>query len=590
MGANDVHDFMGLPFEGEEIKAAVSSEDEVFKQWRTVYGNIPYKKIASLLTEEKQDENFEMLFVMYALGTLLCPNASICVSDYLLKVILSTKDRLGKFDWSSYVLNELYKGIRVYKKQLEKGKLTEKKKNIPGCLYFLQIYCLQKFPLGETKASHIKDALAFWDEKKVQERVNMEKESDQGLLHPASQATSFDPENLTHPEIKRTYARLVSMLGEEMMSLQSRLMKDSDNVSEEEKDKEEEPESEEEETEEDGIESEDDKNQEEEQEIRSEKDMGKALRSPFLEIKSKPGNKRTIDDRQALFDMCTARCDEEEQKQYFVSMYGYFLTRGELQCLQRRRWINDRFMTMVAKTFVGDQKDKEGRVNRHIFSADFMQKMVANPLRWKWEDHEREILPKYIGYNIGDCDFLFGPTLFEDHWFCYVLETKTMTFYALDSLVDSITFMRLQAEEEEAKKKGGEQQHDVKKKKRTNKGHFNPKHFMATQTMNCFHTMLRAVKPELFANEEKIDNEVKWAKVYVQNDTDSCGVHVLSWLQEWDGTARDAAGYTMPRYSNDELQELKVGCLWWLVTHPHNEHRDEVMSMLSDYNKSKRRR
>ncbi|XP_028758838.1 uncharacterized protein LOC114717808 [Neltuma alba] len=113
---------------------------------------------------------------------------------------------------------------------------------------------------------------------------------------------------------------------------------------------------------------------------------------------------------------------------------------------------------------------------------------------------------------------------------------------------------------------------------------------MATQTMNCFHSMLRAVKPELFVNEDKIDNEVKWAKVYVQNDTDSCGVHVISWLQEWDGTVRDDAGYTMPRYSNDELQDLKVGCLWWLVTHPSNEHGSEVMSMLSDYNKTKKRR
>ncbi|XP_028807539.1 uncharacterized protein LOC114762242 [Neltuma alba] len=145
-------------------------------------------------------------------------------------------------------------------------------------------------------------------------------------------------------------------------------------------------------------------------------------------------------------------------------MYGYFLTRGELQCLQCRRWIDDRFMTIVTKTFIGDQKEKDGRVNHHIFSADFMQKMVANPL--------------------------------------------------------SITFMRLQAEEEETKKKGGEQQHDVKKKKkRTNKGQFDPKQFMATQTMNCFHSMLRAVKPKLFVNEDKIDNEVKWAKVYVQNDT-----------------------------------------------------------------------
>ncbi|XP_028791874.1 G-type lectin S-receptor-like serine/threonine-protein kinase At1g11330 [Neltuma alba] len=222
--------------------------------------------------------------------------------------------------------------------------------------------------------------------------------------------------------------------------------KDSENVSKEEKDEEEEFESveekvvkgnelEEEEIEEEGTKSEDDRNQEEEQETQSEKEMGgeenkrkeedkeqeedkedeeenkreeedpednqgegekyvrkstrviskgKALRSLFLEIKSKPEKKRTIDDKQALFDMCTAMCNEKEQKQYFILMYGYFLT--------------------------------------------------------------------------------------HDHWFCYVLEIKTMTFYALDSL------------------------------------------------MNYFYTMLCAVKPELLANEDKIDNEVKWARVYVQND------------------------------------------------------------------------
>ncbi|XP_028752725.1 glutamic acid-rich protein-like [Neltuma alba] len=184
MRANDVHDFMGLPLKGEEIKVVVSSEDEVFKQWKVVYGNIPYKKIASLLTEKKQDENFEMLFVMFALGTLLCPNTSIC-------------------------------------------------------------------------------------------------------------------------EIKKTYAQLVSMLGEEMMALQSRLTKDSDSVSEEEKDEEEESKSEEEkvvkgseskeeEIEEEGTESEDDR--EEEQENQSEKEMGGEENK--REEEDEEGNTREEEDEE----------------------------------------------------------------------------------------------------------------------------------------------------------------------------------------------------------------------------------------------------------------------------------------------------
>ncbi|KAI9128711.1 hypothetical protein K1719_000194 [Acacia pycnantha] len=47
-------------------------------------------------------------------------------------------------------------------------------------------------------------------------------------------------------------------------------------------------------------------------------------------------------------------------------------------------------------------------------------------------------------------------------------------------------------------------------------------------------------------------------------DVDSCGVHVISWLQMWDATEQED-GYTMPSYSMDEIQELKIGMLWWLM-------------------------
>ncbi|XP_028801895.1 glutamic acid-rich protein-like [Neltuma alba] len=280
----------------------------------------------------------------------IVPFYTRCAPKQFIQVILSTKDRLGKFDWSSYVLNELYKGIGVYKKQLEKGKLIEKKKNVPGCLYFLMIYCLQKFPLGERKASHVKHAVTYWDKKKVQQRVKEEKESNRGILHLAKQSTKFDPENLTHPREDKDEE-------EESKSEEEKVVKGSDSEDEEEDDRNEED-----------SESEDDRNEEEEQETHSEKKIGgqelddedkevvyedkedeeenkreekdeedkevhennqgegnkhvrkstrviskgKALRSPFLKIKSKAGKKRTIHDKLALFDMCTTRCNEEE--------------------------------------------------------------------------------------------------------------------------------------------------------------------------------------------------------------------------------------------------------------------------------------
>ena len=100
-------------------------------------------------------------------------------------------------------------------------------------------------------------------------------------------------------------------------------------------------------------------------------------------------------------------------------------------------------MSMVAKTLVGDQK-KNGQVKRHIFSADFMTKMSHQPIRWSVQQNEREVLPKHVGYNIGECDFIFGPTVFDHHWFCYVIEPRSLRFYVLDSLVEYTRFMKEQ--------------------------------------------------------------------------------------------------------------------------------------------------
>ncbi|KAI9113678.1 hypothetical protein K1719_014929 [Acacia pycnantha] len=74
--------------------------------------------------------------------------------------------------------------------------------------------------------------------------------------------------------------------------------------------------------------------------------------------------------------------------------------------------------------------------------------MISAERKWTVESNVAEILPEHVGYNIGDCHFLFGPTLFLNHWFCYVLDMRTMVFYALDSLVEIRTYYRMQYEKE----------------------------------------------------------------------------------------------------------------------------------------------
>ncbi|KAI9076774.1 hypothetical protein K1719_041250 [Acacia pycnantha] len=241
IGAEDVHQLMDLPCQGEPIKLNINDQNSIYKYLRSVYKNIAYKKIGDWL-EEKLDENFEFLFVLFALGTLLAPSASIYVSDRLLKLMAVTKDAISHFDWSSFILQQLCEEIQEFKKDSQKSK-RKKSKTVGGCLYFLMLFCFQNFPLGDVVPSPHQSPMAFWTDKMVKRRVLVEKRSKKCLLlrgkprqplpqssvpplHQASvpPSTSFDPNTmLTHLVVRSTYARMLSNLQQEMLALQHTL-------------------------------------------------------------------------------------------------------------------------------------------------------------------------------------------------------------------------------------------------------------------------------------------------------------------------------------------------------------------------------
>ncbi|KAI9126600.1 hypothetical protein K1719_002196 [Acacia pycnantha] len=113
----DVKQLMGLPCNGGEIERKAKKDDKAFKSLKRSYGSVPYKMIGNWIIESKVEEQFEILFVIYALGILLCPTASIKVSDALLKVIVATKEDFREYDWCTFVLNELCTSIGEYKKK-----------------------------------------------------------------------------------------------------------------------------------------------------------------------------------------------------------------------------------------------------------------------------------------------------------------------------------------------------------------------------------------------------------------------------------------------------------------------------------------
>ncbi|KAI9121620.1 hypothetical protein K1719_008653 [Acacia pycnantha] len=370
-----------------------------------------------------------------------------------------TKDAIAHFDWSSFILQELCEEIQEFKKDSQKSK-RKQSKTVAICLYFLTLFCFQNFPLGDVIPSPHESPMAFWTDQKVKSRVLVEKRSKKGLLC----------ERHTHdryPTCNKKCRRFKDTLSEEGQH-KGDAANNQPTTSEESDD-----------DDEDGhdIEEGDDMDEGDQPEniIDVEEIPQHGEETPHVdgglggEHERKSKGKRTYDEKDTLFEMCTKSVSEDEAAEEFVDMHHYFLTRKELQCLNPRAWINNKLMTMVAKTLVADQLENGGVVHRHIFTADFMDKMISAERKWTVQSNVAEILPEHVGYNIGDCHFLFGPTLFLNHWFCYVLDTRTMVFYALDSLVEIRTYYRMQHEKENptqlATKKKAKKKTDLDKAK-----------------------------------------------------------------------------------------------------------------------------
>ncbi|KAI9086089.1 hypothetical protein K1719_031922 [Acacia pycnantha] len=433
-----------------------------------------------------------------------------------------TKDAIAHFDWSSFIIQELCEEIQEFKKDSQKSK-TIKTRTVGGCLYFLMLFCFQHFPLGDVIPSPHQSPMAFWTDKNVKRRVSVEKRSKKGLLlrskprhtaaiqlatRNAGASKIHCPKKPKH-EGEAAYNRPTTSDesddddGDGHDTRGGRTRVEGDDI----------------------IDIEEDTQHGEETPTHVDGGLvgdRSVLKSPWIEPKRKSKGKRTYDEKDTLFEMCTKSVPRDEAVEEFVDMHHYFLTREELQCLTPRSWINNKLMTMVAKTLVADQLENGGVVQRHIFTASFMEKMINSKLKWTVEANVGEILPEKVGYNIADCDFIFGPTLFINHsvLLCTGYKNNGFLRYWTPWLSTKLIIgcnMKRRIQRLRQPRKRRKQSLDKSKD------------LMANKVRNHFLDILRTLKPELLQDDHKIPKDVTWAKVHVQPDTHSCGVHVLTW-------------------------------------------------------------
>ncbi|KAI9124972.1 hypothetical protein K1719_003588 [Acacia pycnantha] len=195
---------------------------------------------------------------------------------------------------------------------------------VGGCLYFLMLFCFQHFPLGDVIPSPHQSPMAFWTDKNVKRRVSVEKRSKKGLLLRSKPRRNF----LGHRHICfsgsaidiRTAAIQLATRNAWRFKIHCPKKPKMKEVKEPDQDV-----------------------KEPALELRRSQRVvipSSVLKSPWIEPKRKSKGKRTYDEKDTLFEMCTKSVPRDEAAEEFVDMHHYFLTREELQCLTPRSWIN----------------------------------------------------------------------------------------------------------------------------------------------------------------------------------------------------------------------------------------------------------
>ncbi|TKY51321.1 putative ubiquitin-specific protease 1B [Spatholobus suberectus] len=264
--------------------------------------------------------------------------------------------------------------------------------------------------------------------------------------------------------------------------------------------------------------------------------------------------KKTVDKKSLsmlnkLYYFCTRRPKAHEESSVLVSMFGVYLNRKDSYTMRPKGWVSNMVILTAGKIMMEEEKATNGAVTRHILIPQFMDKVICasnlsneygyNP--WCIEDVSQFILPTKLGYDINQCKLIFAPTLFEEHWSCYVFEPKDKTLYVLDSMHDSLSTSKKNLDD---------------------------------ATKRRFEELLVLMNPGLTKDNASIT--LVYADVPKQQNIHDCGIYVLKYMETWDGSIK-WQDKTMPDYQYKEIVEFRQSLICGWVQHPKNEVREEIL-------------
>ncbi|XP_076940624.1 uncharacterized protein LOC143609873 [Bidens hawaiensis] len=171
LSPRDVELVMGLPATGREV--VNSGPDDLVADLRLKYNasnrGISVRFLEERLGEPEAGDDFKRAFLLYVLGTLLCPTARLDVSPSFLH-FLTDMDSVHEYNWAKFLLDKLVREVSRFRQG--------KQRAVGGCLLFLQLFYYESVAIGGPceLGPIVVPCLSSWTEEHISEREKQEKE------------------------------------------------------------------------------------------------------------------------------------------------------------------------------------------------------------------------------------------------------------------------------------------------------------------------------------------------------------------------------------------------------------------------------
>ncbi|KAK9984961.1 hypothetical protein SO802_034486 [Lithocarpus litseifolius] len=216
ISTKDVEFILGIKSSGVDVSTVAGAEEinHICQQHGlNVVGDIPINLLEGKLKEMKTSgKEFVGCFLLFVLGTLLCPTPKPYIKRSFISILLNI-DKLKNLNWAKLVLDFLIRGVRKYKEKNRVG--------VNGCLLFLMLFYFEHVNV-ETNLEHVSKRLqpriCYWGKKEVNQRMLK--------LHSIG---SFDSRKGSDEAIRRIEQSITS-LRDEMLVMQKTVIDIANNM------------------------------------------------------------------------------------------------------------------------------------------------------------------------------------------------------------------------------------------------------------------------------------------------------------------------------------------------------------------------